>query len=279
MKHLFILAVFASFLFLPCSPSFAQSTEDVVYFKNGAVAHGQVLEQWPGVSIRFQAQDGTINAYRISDISKIVKFELPPDNSAALAQAPPLPGLPALSPSAKATSRAGQVGFGLMTGGNFANLNNGAYGAGNGSLFGLIAGGFVDFGLSDNLSIEPELYISMKGAIFSSYSAYSEHLNYVELPLLFKVNFPAGPDLRVDLFTGPAIGFLTASYASYQGVDYPDSGLNSADAGWVFGSGLEIKRFLVDLRYEDGLTSVVPGATGNYNNSVFSILLGYRLIN
>lgn len=280
MKRLSFIPVFAAFLFLNHSPAFAQAMEDVVYFKNGAVLHGQVLEQWPGVSIKIQSHDGTVHAYRMSDVSKIVKFELPPDSSAPALAAPPLPSSPSSgTPAMNPDSRAGKVGFGLMAGANLANDGGGSiyFPTGSTSSFGFAGGCFVDFGLSDLISLQPELYFTMKGAADASYGD-TLHMNYVELPILFKLNFPGGKDLRFDLFTGPAISVLTSSYVSYQGVDYPLYGYENVDAGWVIGTGLEIGQFLVNLRYEDGLVPT-DGYSYGPTNSVLSLLVGCRLLN
>jgi hypothetical protein len=256
--------------------------EDVVYFKNGAVLHGQVLEQWPGVSIKIQTHDGLVRAYRMADVAKIVKFELPPENTSAPGSPPAPPSIPS-GPGAEApgSSRAGKIGFGLIAGMNLANLNTGnlSLTPGNGlsPLVGFVGGCFVDFGLSDVISIEPELYFSMKGSS-AGYEDLSVNYNYLELPILFKLNFPAGPDLRIDLFTGPAPALLTSASDSYQGISTPDNFINSGDLGWVIGSGLEIGQFLLDLRYENGLISIYKsGFDLAENNTAFSLLVGCRL--
>src|SRR5689334_9873215 len=73
MKTCSFIPVVSLFLIYP--PLFAQSREDVVYFKNGSQVHGQVLEQWPGVSIKIRFNDGTIQVYRMSDVAKSAQFD------------------------------------------------------------------------------------------------------------------------------------------------------------------------------------------------------------
>ncbi len=50
-----------------------QSTEDVVYLKNGSIIRGMVIEQVPGVSIKIEARDGNIFVYKTKEVAKIVK--------------------------------------------------------------------------------------------------------------------------------------------------------------------------------------------------------------
>jgi hypothetical protein len=52
------------------------------------------------------------------------------------------------------------------------------------------------------------------------------------------------------------------------------------DFGLVFGAGLELQNFLLDVRYDLGLSSVLStGSTSSLTpaNQVFSALLGYRI--
>lgn len=280
MKRFYLVLLFTfygSFLSTPCG---AQSMEDVVYFKNGSVLRGQILEQWPGVSLKIQTQDGAIHVYSMQDVAKVAKFETPPDNTndASAPSVPPETQAPVAQAPARMPSRTGRTGFGLLVGGTLATLDvPDIYGgnSGVGELLGFSAGCFVDFGISDVFSIQPGFYYAMKGDNFPG-DGVSLHLDYLEVPLLMQVGFPIGGDLRLDLFTGPSLSILTSASYSYQGTSYPETGyFNTLDAGWVLGGGLEIGRFLVNLRYEDGLTSVDTGANGT--NSVFSLMAGIRV--
>ena len=275
MRPTFFVSLLATCLFT--ATLFAQSREDVVYFKNGSQIHGQVLEQWPGVSIKVRFNDGTVQVYRMSDVSKIAQFDLPPQNLNTGVAGSSLPSLPTSNPGlglSALPSRAGKVGFGLLAGMDLANQS--FSGAGGDILVGFTGGCFVDFGLTDMISIEPELYFSMKG--YNS-APYSEHMNYLELAPLFKLNFPGGPDVRFDLFTGPSFAVLLASYFSYSGTDYAEFGNNNGDAGWIVGGGLEIGQFLVDLRDETDFVPVYGGSSGGPTNNTFSLMVGCRLFN
>src|SRR5260221_14215239 len=81
MKRSYFTVMYAFYLFWISVPSFAQSMEDVVYFKNGSVVHGLILEEVPAVSLKIKTPDGNIYVYNMDDVSKIAKFDLPPGNS------------------------------------------------------------------------------------------------------------------------------------------------------------------------------------------------------
>lgn len=53
--------------------SIAQNVQEVVYLKNGSVIRGIVVEQVPGESLKIRTNDGSVFAYKMSDVEKITK--------------------------------------------------------------------------------------------------------------------------------------------------------------------------------------------------------------
>ncbi len=53
----------------------AQSMQEVVYLKNGSIVRGVIIEQVPSKSLKIQTADGSIFAYQMNDVEKIVKEE------------------------------------------------------------------------------------------------------------------------------------------------------------------------------------------------------------
>lgn len=76
MKRLLILLCFIIF-----STGFSNTSEDVVYLKNGSIIRGSIIEQIPNKSIKVQTNDGSIFVYDTVSIEKILK-ENPFINSA-----------------------------------------------------------------------------------------------------------------------------------------------------------------------------------------------------
>ncbi len=159
----------------------------------------------------------------------------------------------------------------------------------NSSLTGLTGGLGFNFSLTkDNfLSIQPEILYTQKGCYtpnnaIATYD-FSFRLNYVEVPLLFKVNF-GGQKTKFYVNAGPSIGYLVngktkgrGNSRGYLNPEYdfeqsieltnePRSFLevthlyaNRIEAGLNFGGGVGYTLFgstsvFVDLRYNMGLT-------------------------
>lgn len=53
-------------------------------------------------------------------------------------------------------------------------------------------------------------------------------------------------------------------------------GVEPLDFGLVFGGGVEVDRFLFDLRYSLGLADLSE-TTSRFRNSMLSLMVGYRL--
>lgn len=74
------LTFFTSILFLLIFANVADAQngyEDVVYLKNGSIIHGIIIEQVPNESVKIQTKDKNIFVYRMDEISKMTKEELP----------------------------------------------------------------------------------------------------------------------------------------------------------------------------------------------------------
>ena len=173
--------------------------------------------------------------------------------------------------------------FGLKAGINLATTND-AYAS---TIIGFIGGGFYNYKFTDIFSVQPELVFTMKGekleeritgiGVVSS----DIRLNYIELPVLAKVNFLNGKTFQPNLFAGPYISILTENS-------------EQTDFGFVFGGGTDIifsgTIFLIDIRYSFSMkdaatisTTITDSAGNNiYENSravknrVLSIMLGIK---
>jgi hypothetical protein len=182
-----------------------------------------------------------------------------------------------------------QVSIIPKVGVNFANAslseNNGLE-AGKSSLIGLTGGLGFNFSLtSDNfLSIQPEILYSQKGFSSASTGLVSYdgdyRLNYLEIPLLVKINF-GGEKVRLYVNAGPSIGYLLSGRVNGrvsalgilgtsidESIEFTDSptpldirqlDANRIEAGLNFGGGLGYAfagstALFVDVRYNMGLT-------------------------
>jgi hypothetical protein len=164
----------------------------------------------------------------------------------------------------------------------------------NADLFqGFLLGGFLDYPLGKNLSVQTELNYQKKGEKYTSYSVTPEsevknEFNYLNVPLLVKYNFndpETGKNWDFNLFTGPYMGYLTSASS------YVESGNNTTtsdiedqvektDWGVIFGGGVAYKlgnggAIIGELRYQMGLSEVDKNDP-DLRNKGMGITIGYR---
>ncbi|MBL7913739.1 MAG: PorT family protein [Bacteroidia bacterium] len=168
-----------------------------------------------------------------------------------------------------------QIKFGPIAGLNISNIS-GDNSNDNSMLLGAHLGGLVNFSLSDNLSVEPQVLYSMKGAnveienVVSGTETYVYRLSYLEIPIWVRYQLESGLNFQA----GPHIGILLA--AEFDGEDAKD-GLNSFDFGVGGGLGYQMENGLgFGLNYNLGLANIVDTEGGddfsNSNNCIkFSI--------
>jgi len=181
----------------------------------------------------------------------------------------------------------GLTAAGVKVGVNFARLNS------DDELVdqldtrtGLIAGGFVELGINDMFSIQPEVLYSQKGGkggvteVGLAYDATLK-LDYVEIPILAKFNFGTTGGVRPFVFTGPVPAFnirarFKQELAGTELEEDIDEDVKGGDFGWVFGGGVRVRGFSVDARYTFGFVAINEDETEeDVKNQVFSILVGF----
>ena len=178
-----------------------------------------------------------------------------------------------------------QMKLGPKVGVNFSNLV-GDDAEGVKTKTGFLVGLFFIYQFNDLFAIQPEAYYTMKGVkdeeiILGETAEWTIALDYIEIPILFKVIIPFKNFLICPSFlAGPYVGFNTTAKAKIEYLgksseqDIVD--LKSTDLGLVFGIGLGFpvgqNEAGVDFRYELGLTTLFDFAEeSDLKNSVFSI--------
>jgi hypothetical protein len=126
---------------------------------------------------------------------------------------------------------------------------------------GLVAGGFVTWGLASWLEVQPEVLYSSKGAKHKEEGIDSRLvLDYVEVPVLGRFS-QALSGMRIYLGAGPtfAVRVRAKERIKFSGSteerDISDD-VERFDIGAAVGGGLEIGSFVFDGRYTFGLTDI-----------------------
>ncbi|MBL7865114.1 MAG: PorT family protein [Cyclobacteriaceae bacterium] len=157
------------------------------------------------------------------------------------------------------------VSIGLKGGLNFANVNTTSVSAAYNSRTGYHAGAFVNVKLT-KLAIQPEVIYSVQGG---DAAAGNLEFGYINIPILLKFYLVGGLNLQA----GPQFGFLSS--ATQGGVDYK-SLYESSDMSVALGAGFDIKKFVIDARYNLGLSDVDKQTT-EMKNQVFQLSVGFKL--
>lgn len=180
-----------------------------------------------------------------------------------------------------------QVKYGLKGGFNGATFS-GPDSKGSEYKAGFAAGGFLNFSLTENLAVQPELLYSQKGASIDfggGLGTFKSTLGYIDVPIMFR--YTTGDDGQGLFFEAGPQG----SFVMHQRSFLEDSGgkqvggsststdaLNKVVVGYAAGLGYQLTSGLgLGLRYSGDVTQVFKDASGalNVRNSVFQFQVGY----
>ena len=150
---------------------------------------------------------------------------------------------------------------------------------------GLAIGGFVDIGIRNAVSFQPEVLYMRKGAELAE-EGVTGHINIdaVEIPLLVKANFGARGEVNPFAVFGPGIGFISAAKIKVDGHPEFDEDLladpasiESTDFSLIFGGGVTTHNFIIEARYDLGLSDLSKDSEEKAKSRTFSILVGYDI--
>ncbi|MEQ1758187.1 MAG: porin family protein [Vicinamibacterales bacterium] len=169
------------------------------------------------------------------------------------------------------------IGGGAKIGVNFSTVS-GDIEAEKSLRTGLLVGGFLTVPKGNTLAFQPEVLFSMQGVKGEEADGtkLTYEINEIQIPLLLRVGRSGG---GTHLLLGPSIGIVTSAKATSGSLeqDIKDD-LKSTDIGFIVGAGVTVNRFLIEARYNLGLTNLNDDSSGGDNKSrVFSVLVGVGL--
>ena len=196
----------------------------------------------------------------------------------------------------------GQTTFGVHVGGNLASVKSEFESdeQDNESKIGLLIGVVAEVPIASSISFRPELNFIQKGYKYEETlgsDKYTEDvtLNYLELPLNFIYNVPAGTG-NVFFGVGPSIGFgisgkakTTETGESDQSIDVKFDGekedavtdnnahLKALDFGGNILAGYKMTSGLFfSLGYTIGFANIAPDEGVTFKNSGLALKIGYN---
>ena len=143
------------------------------------------------------------------------------------------------------------------------------------SRIGLVAGAELEYQLSDIFSISGGALYSQQGCEWSEDgSTMTNKLDYINIPIL--ANVYVVKNLAVKVGLQPAFNVNSKQKASKGDASAQDAldGTKTFDCSIPVGLSYEYKNFVIDGRYNFGLTKINKHADSK--NSVFQITLGYK---
>jgi hypothetical protein len=148
---------------------------------------------------------------------------------------------------------------------------------------------FFNYAFTELFAVQVEGLYMMKGATEDvteedlTFEA-SWNINYIEIPLLLKVNIPTEGKIKPAIFAGPTFGFLMSAEVEVEGetVDIKDE-LESMDIGILGGAEIGYKMekgmLFLSASYEIGMMSIAKTEGDeeevDVKNSNIGVYLGY----
>jgi len=173
--------------------------------------------------------------------------------------------------TASAQNSVGQLTLKPMVGMTIANVTDG----GGDSKIGLAAGVEAEYGVSEKFGVTFGAIYSMQGCKGSEDGVTTKiKLEYINIPIL--ANYYVAPGLAIKAGIQPGFNVKSDVSAKSSGVkvQYDLEGIKSVDFSIPVGISYEISDFVIDARYNWGLTSIMDESDSK--NSVFMISLGYK---
>lgn len=139
---------------------------------------------------------------------------------------------------------------------------------------GLIGGLSIVLPSSGLIAFQPEILFSSKGAKGENTGPDGLKLNYVEVPLLFRLQADLGTGFTPHLYAGPYFGFQIS--CTVEGIDAdcddtPGVNTKTVDIGGAFGGGMSFDvggaLLTTGVRYSFGVSKVADFDVGNVSES------------
>ena len=135
-----------------------------------------------------------------------------------------------------------------------------------------LAGAEFEVGLTEKFGLDFGLLYSMEGCkVKGGNQTVSMNLDYLNIPILAQYYLAKGFAIKGGL--QPA---FNVRHKAGGDADYTIDGINSFNLSIPVGLSYEFSNFVIDARYNIGLTKIIKDAEQG-RNSTFAITLGYKI--
>ena len=143
---------------------------------------------------------------------------------------------------------------------------------------GYYAGLWTRFGAA-GVHLQPELYLSGKNTTLKNNGVENEvKFTSLDVPVLIGTKIGAA-GVGVRLNTGPVVSFILNEKQSFGDAtsNIFNGSFKDQAFAWQFGTGLDVGKLSVDLRYEMGLSKLNDAGYPDTKLNIFTLGLGLRL--
>ncbi len=175
-----------------------------------------------------------------------------------------------------------ELKFGLKGGLNFSNFGGDDNDNVNKTKIGFHVGGFAQYGLTENLALQPELLLSFEGSKADNDDKTPFSNTYLNIPVM--LNYKLGAVQGLYFEGGLQLGFLLG--AKIDGESEFDTGFGtfkvkdsykSTNFSLNLGAGYAItENISAGLRYSMGLSSIADDSDANLKQNNFQLSLAYK---
>lgn len=149
------------------------------------------------------------------------------------------------------------------------------------------AGGlFVTIDPVERFGLQIEALFAQKGFTAKDVleeGKYGVRLDYVEVPVLARINAPVGANANFHVLGGVSPAVLLHDTQTLDGDELGElerDDYKSFDLGLTVGAALSVRRALIDVRYTHGLLNVIDLEDDDYDftvkNRAFTVMVGFR---
>ena len=171
-----------------------------------------------------------------------------------------------------------------MVGGTLATLTGDT--EGNKMKLGLVAGAEFGYNINDMFAVTAGALVSLQGSKFDDNSYQKDittNLTYLNIPILANVYIAPGLAIKAGVQPGFLLSRKTkldelVGSGTWTSVEHPSTdGMKKVDFSLPLGLSYEISDFVIDARYNLGLTNINDTDSYKSKNGVIMLTVGYKI--
>lgn len=148
----------------------------------------------------------------------------------------------------------------------------------DGMRFGVVTGADLTYQLQEKFALSAGAFYSMQGAKEKENGVtLTTKLDYINVPILANFYVIPGLAIKAGLQPGFNVGHKFKEEGNGISSEYDISNFKNFDLSIPIGASYEFSDFIIDARYNFGLTKLVDVSGKSSKNSVIQVTVGYKI--